>query len=102
MSRRVEAAVGVPVTELVRIRSTNKSSRARIVPLLGDAEVYFKPSEGKIVLRKKTSKMPALPQMQALRVCAAKLKEANKKDEIKSRADVYKFMDECMKEEGFD
>ncbi|HHF57879.1 MAG TPA: hypothetical protein ENL41_00460 [candidate division WOR-3 bacterium] len=95
MSRRIEASVSPPLEDLVAARASNRTPRHRTLPLIGNAEFYMR--EGKLVLRKKTSRMPSLPQQQAIRYCAS---QAKGKD-FKSRAEVYEFFDKCMAEQGF-
>jgi len=99
--RRDERIVDVPIMDLLILRSNNKTSKARTVPIGRDAEMYYKPTEGKAVLRKKSSRIPSLPQQAALAGCAELMKEAEKKDLIKSRSDVYAFMDYCMFKKGY-
>ena len=97
MSKRVQAEFSPEIESLVKMRAKNNSARARVVPLSGNAELYYKPNEGKVVLRKKTSRMPRLPQMDAIAACAAELKGKD----FKSRAEVYAFLDKCMAKHGF-
>jgi len=97
--RRDTRVVNVPLMEQLIVRSQNRSSRARTLPVGGNSEYYLR--EGQAVLRKKSSNIPTdkLPQIAAIRKCAAELK---KKDTTGwTRQDVYNFMDECLEREGF-
>ncbi|RLF96850.1 hypothetical protein DRN52_01685 [Thermococci archaeon] len=95
MSRRIEAFVSPPLEDLVSARASNRTPRHRVLPLTGNAEFYMR--EGKLVLRKKTSRIPRLPQQEAIRYCASQLKGKT----FASRAEVYEFLDKCMAERGF-
>ena len=91
--------VNVPLMEQLIVRSQNRSSKARTLPVGGNSEYYLR--EGRPVLRQKSSNIPIdeLPQIAAVRRCAAKLKKTDTTGW--TRQDVYDFMDKCLEEEGF-
>ena len=89
-------SVTLPLGELLSARASNRSSRARTLPVGGNAEFYLK--EGKPVLRRKSSAVPTLPQQTALAVCASRIKGK----EFASRVELYKELDKCMAEQGFE